>query len=202
VGDWLMSGLDATLQAALLVTLWVVVTGGLHLDGLSDVADAWMGGLKSKQRTLEIMQDSRAGAIAIVVVSLTLILKVTTLATYHSWVVLLVAPVAARAMIIPVFLWVPCAKQDGLAADLQIALTEQKRKWCAGILAVSAFAPVFFVSFWLWVSLVVVSFVVFLIWRMAMIRRLQGFTGDCVGALIEITELALLLTFAIFGAAA
>ena len=52
--------------AALLLILWVMVTGGLHLDGLADSADAWMGGQGDRERTLQIMKDPRAGAGAII----------------------------------------------------------------------------------------------------------------------------------------
>ena len=55
------------LVAAIVLMGWVMITGGLHLDGLADSADAWAGGLGDKQRTLDIMKDSRSGALAIVV---------------------------------------------------------------------------------------------------------------------------------------
>jgi len=57
------TSLDTGLSAALLLTLWVLLTGGLHLDGLADSADAWVGGLGDKQHTLEIMKDPSCGPI-------------------------------------------------------------------------------------------------------------------------------------------
>jgi adenosylcobinamide-GDP ribazoletransferase len=53
------------LQTALLLAVWVGSTGGLHLDGLADTADAWVGGFGDRQRSLEIMQDPRSGPIAV-----------------------------------------------------------------------------------------------------------------------------------------
>ena len=53
LGEWLAAPLPDFLQAALLVTLWMTITGGLHLDGLADCADAWVGGLGSRERTLK-----------------------------------------------------------------------------------------------------------------------------------------------------
>lgn len=49
------------LHAALLLTVWVLLSGGLHLDGLADSADAWLGGFGDRERTLTIMKDRAAG---------------------------------------------------------------------------------------------------------------------------------------------
>ena len=49
--------LPALLLAAIVLALWIWLTGGLHLDGLADTADAWVGGFGDKLRTLQIMKD-------------------------------------------------------------------------------------------------------------------------------------------------
>lgn len=64
-----------SLNAALILSTWVLITGGLHLDGLADCSDAWAGGLNNKSRTLKIMKDPTAGPIAIVILVLLLLLK-------------------------------------------------------------------------------------------------------------------------------
>src|SRR6185312_11814701 len=51
------SRLPGLLGAALVLALWVALTGALHLDGIADVADAWIGGHGDRERTLRIMQD-------------------------------------------------------------------------------------------------------------------------------------------------
>jgi adenosylcobinamide-GDP ribazoletransferase len=68
------------LHAALLLTVWVLLSGGLHLDGLADSADAWLGGFGDRERTLTIMKDPRSGPIAVVVLVLVLLLKFCALA--------------------------------------------------------------------------------------------------------------------------
>lgn len=55
------------IQAGLVLVLWVWITGGLHLDGLADSADAWLGGFGDKQRTLDLMKDPTCGPSAVVV---------------------------------------------------------------------------------------------------------------------------------------
>ena len=62
----LLAGAPLMLHAALLLTLWVLLSGGLHLDGLADSADAWLGGFGDRERTLTIMKDPRSGPIAVV----------------------------------------------------------------------------------------------------------------------------------------
>ena len=41
--------------AAIIISLWAIITGGLHLDGLADSADGWLGGLGDKERTLSLI---------------------------------------------------------------------------------------------------------------------------------------------------
>ena len=73
---WLV---DPGVLAALVLAMWVLLTGGLHLDGLADTADAWIGGQGHRDRTLAIMKDSRSGPIAIVAVVLVLLAKFAAL---------------------------------------------------------------------------------------------------------------------------
>jgi adenosylcobinamide-GDP ribazoletransferase len=61
---------DPGVAAALVLILWVWSTGALHLDGLADSADAWVGGLASRERTLEIMKDPRSGPAAVTAIGL------------------------------------------------------------------------------------------------------------------------------------
>ena len=51
----LLSPLATPLAAAMVLALWVSCTGALHLDGLADTADAWVGGRGDRERTLAIM---------------------------------------------------------------------------------------------------------------------------------------------------
>lgn len=196
--EGLTSPLPAVLQASLLVAVWVIITGGLHLDGLADSADAWVGGLGDRERTLEIMKDTHSGSIAVVAVTLTLIVKVAALSAFHNWVMLLLVPVTARLLIIPAFLWLPYARTSGLGGEIQQAMPERAKRIGLTVIGVAALVPLLFVSFWLWLLLVGASGAVFLLWRIAMMRRLQGFTGDCIGLLVELSELVLILVFVSF----
>ncbi|MEP7044719.1 MAG: adenosylcobinamide-GDP ribazoletransferase, partial [Dokdonella sp.] len=117
---WLMHDAPPLLSAALILTAWVALTGALHLDGLADSADAWIGGLGDRERTLEIMKDPRAGPAGVVVLVLVLLLKFAALAsaTSSAYLALLLAPVLARAGLTALFVWMPYVRREGLGAVL------------------------------------------------------------------------------------
>jgi adenosylcobinamide-GDP ribazoletransferase len=132
------------LQAALVLTLWVGISGGLHLDGLADSADAWVGGLGDKQRTLEIMKDPRSGPIAVVVLVLLLLLKFSALVTLLEsgaglW--LLLVPWLARALLPLLFLSTPYVRAGGLGQALASHLPRRQLPWvlAAHVLAMLLF---------------------------------------------------------------
>ena len=74
LANHLLYGAPTALHAAMLLTLWVLLSGALHLDGLADSADAWLGGFGDRERTLQIMKDPRSGPIAVVTLGLVLLL--------------------------------------------------------------------------------------------------------------------------------
>jgi adenosylcobinamide-GDP ribazoletransferase len=71
------------IRAALLVITLEIVSGGMHLDGLADTADA-LGAGRDRERALEIMRDSRIGAFGAAAIFAVLALKVIALAGAHG----------------------------------------------------------------------------------------------------------------------
>jgi cobalamin synthase len=94
LAGWFWGSLVA---AALIVVSWGVITGGLHLDGLSDTFDAVVS-WRSPARKLEIMKDSRVGAMGALALIAVLLLKVALLAGGGPawWQAALLAPVLGR----------------------------------------------------------------------------------------------------------
>ena len=112
---------SAPLLAALLLTGWVALTGGLHLDGLADSADAWLGGFGDRERTLTIMKDPRSGPLAVVVLVLLLLLKFValwTLLATDQRLALLLAPLLGRSALLGLFLTTPYVRPGGLGQVL------------------------------------------------------------------------------------
>jgi len=187
----LLQGTPAPLHAAVLLTLWVLLSGALHLDGLADSADAWLGGFGDRERTLQIMKDPRSGPIAVVTLVLVLLLKFCAL-----WVLveqgigaqLLLAPLIGRAAMLGLFLCTPYVRPGGLGQALAEHLPRRAAGWV--LLASALFCLV--LGGWV----VVLALAMFAWLRHLICRRLGGTTGDTAGALLELLELAVILGLA------
>jgi adenosylcobinamide-GDP ribazoletransferase len=185
----LLAGTPMLLHAALLLTLWVVLSGGLHLDGLADSADAWLGGFGDRERTLLIMKDPRSGPMAVVTLVLVLLLKfcaLLALLEQGQQAALILAPVLARAAMLGLFMSTPYVRAGGLGQALADHLPRRAGRWVLGAVGLASlgFCGV-------WISLLVL--VGFWALRRQMIRRLGGTTGDTAGAMLELLELLVLL---------
>jgi len=189
-----LSAQPAMVAASLLLLVWVVITGALHLDGLADSADAWLGGIGDKARTLSIMKDPAAGPIAVATLVLVLLLKfvmLTVLLTQQNWAALIWSVILARTALPLLFLTTDYVRPQGLGSILkqQQSATYTRRL----LLAVSLIA---FFSIGLYALLFALA--VFLLLRYMMERRLNGFTGDTAGAMVELLETVLLIFFVLF----
>lgn len=192
----LLAATPSLLHAALLLTAWVVLSGGLHLDGLADSADAWLGGLGDRERTLLIMKDPRSGPIAVVTLALLLLLKFTALVALleqGQWTALLLAPWLARGLLPLLFLTTAYVRAGGLGQALAEHLPRQTLPWLLAVhgLAIAAFGA----AGWLALGLGLALFA----WlRRLMNARLGGTTGDTAGALVELVECAVLVGLALY----
>lgn len=194
--QWALQGTAPVLQAALLLILWVGLSGGLHLDGLADSADAWAGGYGDRERTLTIMQDPRSGPIAVVVLVLVLLLKFAALLTLlqaNQPLALLLAPWLARGLLPLLFLSTPYVRPGGLGALLAAHLP---RGELPGWLAGHALLLVLLTG-WLGLLALLAALLLFAGLRRLMCQRLGGTTGDTAGALVELAEAAVLLALAL-----
>ncbi|MGG2020814.1 adenosylcobinamide-GDP ribazoletransferase [Pseudomonas sp. S8] len=187
-----LAGAPLLLHAALLLTVWVLLSGALHLDGLADSADAWLGGFGDRERTLTIMKDPRSGPIAVVTLVLVLLLKfcaLLALIEQEHAVILIIVPLLGRAALLGLFLTTPYVRAGGLGQALADHLPRRAGWW---VLGASALACLLIAGVKAIVALVV-AFVGFVWLRQVMMRRLGGTTGDTAGALLELLEMAVLV---------
>lgn len=185
---WLLNGQSGFVQAVLVLILWVLLTGGLHLDGLADSADGWMGGLGDQQRTLVIMKDPCIGAIGSLTLILHLLLKwsaLITLLAAHQLIPVLVAPIIARLVAILLLAITPYVRAQGIASQMVDSMPKH------GVYLLAVLGAVLLAGLNI-VWLVVVA-VVFVLARRAMLLRIKGTTGDTAGALIELVEAGVLI---------
>ncbi|WP_085608836.1 MULTISPECIES: adenosylcobinamide-GDP ribazoletransferase [unclassified Pseudomonas] len=192
-----LAGAPLLLHAALLLTVWVLLSGALHLDGLADSADAWLGGFGDRERTLTIMKDPRSGPIAVVTLVLVLLLKFAALLALieqQQGLALIIVPLIGRAALLGLFLTTTYVRAGGLGQALADHLP-RKTGW--QVLTVSAAACVVIAGFNAVVALLL-AVVVFIWLRHLMVRRLGGTTGDTAGALLELLEMSVLVGLALF----
>ena len=186
---------SAPLLAALLLTGWVALTGGLHLDGLADSADAWLGGFGDRERTLTIMKDPRSGPIAVVVLVLLLLLKFValwTLLATDQRLALLLAPLLGRSALLGLFLTTPYVRPGGLGQVLAEQMPRDTSRIALGGVVLVCLA----LGSSGWLALAATVGVGWLS-RRAMCRRIGGTTGDTAGALLELVECAVLVVLAL-----
>jgi adenosylcobinamide-GDP ribazoletransferase len=190
---WLLRDTPPLLAAGMVVVAWVAITGALHLDGLADSADAWVGGLGDREKTLAIMKDPRCGPMGVVALVLAVLLKFAAIASLHPapWSELILAPLLARASLTALFLTTPYVRGGGLGA----ALSSAPRNACA--VAIAASAGFCLLGRWHGVLALAVAAVVFGAWRAACLKRLGGITGDTAGALAEMVEVAVLVALTV-----
>ncbi|WP_386341242.1 adenosylcobinamide-GDP ribazoletransferase [Xanthomonas citri pv. citri] len=194
---WCLREVAPLLGAALLLSAWVWLTGALHLDGLADTTDAWVGGTGERARTLAIMKDPTSGPMAVTAVVLVLLLKCAALASLlaQAPTTLWLSPLLARSALVAAFLSTSYVRAVGLGSALSGA--PRAGLW----LALSAGIAVCSVAGLATAALCVgIAALVFALWRRACLQRLGGMTGDTCGALVELTETAVLVTLALWSA--
>jgi adenosylcobinamide-GDP ribazoletransferase len=191
---WLAAALGLPVAVAALLSLAAALwfTAALHEDGLADFVDA-MGGGRTRAKALEIMRDSRIGAFGAAALFLSLALRVALLAALGEPPLVFAGLVAshafARGLLPTAMLVLPPARRDGLAASLnRPKLGDAALGLLLGSLVALAglgFGAALVAS----AAALLAAGAVLLIAR----RRLGGYTGDVLGAVEQVSEIAMLM---------
>jgi adenosylcobinamide-GDP ribazoletransferase len=192
--------------AALVSTVFsVMLTGAFHEDGLADLADG-LGGSPNRERALEIMKDSRIGSFGAIALVLALLTKVAALALIAQSAGAAVAMAALFAghvtsRLMPLFVIHTLAHVGDTAQSKSKPLAESIGRgalvvgvlwWTSAMALVVALLPTV-----RWAQAVLGALLALLwMWRLLR-RRLQGFTGDGLGATQQVSELLFYLALAL-----
>ncbi|MBF0594955.1 MAG: adenosylcobinamide-GDP ribazoletransferase [Candidatus Omnitrophica bacterium] len=175
---------------ALVLAVYTVTTGALHIDGLADTCDGLFSG-KPKEKILEIMRDSRIGTYGAVAVCLLLLLKFAFLSSLSGdvlWKMLILTPMFARWVQSVACAGSKYAREDGKAA-LFFKVASVKDVITGGIFSLAMFYVFFGVKGLVLACAAGLPAAIFI--RFAD-QKIGGMTGDTVGAASEITELSVL----------
>jgi adenosylcobinamide-GDP ribazoletransferase len=180
--------------AGIIVIMNIIITGGMHLDGLADTLDGLFC-FGDREKKLTVMRDSRIGAYGVIGLVSVILLKyllISSLSSAYLVPALMVFPVLSRWMMTFAIVFYPYVREKGLGK----AFADQK-------LSAFATAGLFTVlisyitakTYGLMVTLGI--FVSGFLFNQYLFRQLRGMTGDTYGALNEFCEIMALLIFSI-----
>lgn len=184
--------------AVLLSTIaGIYLTGAFHEDGFADTCDGFGGG-QNRQRVLEIMTDSRIGAYGAIGIVALLGLKCVTLACLppHALLIALLAGHSLSRLASTTLIWsLDYAKSEGKAKPL--AQRMSTKEFAIAIATVALPLGAFLLAGWMsWHALAagVVAVALAAVWlARKFVQRIAGYTGDCLGAVQQVTEVAFYL---------
>ena len=177
-----------------IATVWM--TGGFHEDGLADVADG-LGGSPDRERALDIMKDSRIGAFGTMALVLVLLAKLSLLALLgtHSLMAVLTALVGAHVLsrFWPLLIVRRLPHVGDTARSKSKPLADQISGAALAIAGLWCFVPLVLIGSYLSAIYLIASIVtsgLAAAWMARWFaRRRQGFTGDCLGATQQVSEI-------------
>ena len=191
-----------TFTGAVAFASLIILTGGIHCDGLMDSADGLFSG-REREKILEIMKDSRAGAFGVVSMILVAALEVSTLtelARLSTWwlcAAIYSAPIISRLMMVVTIGSFPYARSSGMGKAFADFTTRRTIIFAAAE-TILLLLPLNFLSEKIFLTATSASLVALIMaWRFATFatKKIGGVTGDIYGAVTTLSELFALITF-------
>ncbi len=183
------------ISSVILVVLLIILTAGLHLDGLADTFDALLSG-KPKDEMLRIMRDSRIGVMGVLSLICILLLKISLIyslsAPLKTAALILMCVVSRWSMVFSTFLF-PYARQEGKAKIFTRGMNMK-------ILFLSVISAITFIfAIWGAISLLFFGLAALSAYLIAksINNKIGGITGDSIGAINELTEIIVLFSICV-----
>lgn len=185
------------LSSVILVILLIILTAGLHLDGLSDTMDAFLS-RKSKFEMLEIMRDSHAGAMGVISIVSVILLEIALINTIGSSLkpiaLFLMCILSRWAMVFLMFLF-PYARLEGKAKIFMDGINLNKFILASLVTVLFAFLIWGLKGLGLFAIVILISGA----FGKYINRKINGITGDTLGATNELIEVATLIAIYAIG---
>lgn len=183
--------LPALPAAGLAIATGLIITGALHEDGLSDCADG-LGGGNTRERTLEIMRDSRIGAFGAAALIVTIGLRwvaLGELSLFNGIWALLIAHTVSRTAILPALAFSSYARKEGLGSTVSDGISSTQLAMTLAVALLFAILLGGVAGLFAAILAVAAAFAVLKYLE----ARLGGYTGDGLGAMQQIAEIIIML---------
>lgn len=194
-------GIGSLMFAAMATILPWLITGGIHMDGFMDTADAIFS-RQSRESKLEIMQDPHSGAFAVMSCSLYFLLTFALYETLYAqsvWWIVAIIYILSRLLCVLSTTILPKARKEGMLHTFTAAAANYSLLTI--MLLLSLAGAVFLLGLNLKIGLVMIFTILIVIFSYSRLtsRHFGGITGDTSGFFIQFTELSLLVAVWIGG---
>ena len=181
---------------------WVLITGGLHMDGLMDTFDGV--NCTDPKRKIEAMKDSRVGAFGAMACIFILLFKLVALCTIfvnNLFFIIVISLSLSRLLAVYSFTFLSKNKDSGTSSSLLLSGIKKPNDFLVNLILfiiISFFSISLLHLKFTYFFFIIICFFICLPWTYWLERHFKGHTGDTFGALIELSEVTVLSLGVIF----
>ena len=173
-------------SAIIILLIWIFITGGMHIDGISDMADGFFS-MRDKEKTLEIMKDSHVGAFGVITIVFLLLIKFEMLKEFiiiekNVWLLIL-PPTIARIAAGLVLSFYETTKKSGLGYTFHSS--DPRLFWAIGFIVTLIISSILNIKSLIFIGIAILASNLMALWAK---KKIGGLNGDIYGAIVETVE--------------
>ena len=173
-------------SAIIILLIWIFITGGMHIDGISDMADGFFS-MRDKEKTLEIMKDSHVGAFGVITIVFLLLIKFEMLKEFiiiekNVWLLIL-PPTIARIAAGLVLSFYETTKKSGLGYTFHSS--DPRIFWAIGFIVTLIISSIINIKSLIFIGIAILASNLMALWAK---KKIGGLNGDIYGAIVETVE--------------
>lgn len=173
-------------SAIIILLIWIFITGGMHIDGISDMADGFFS-MRDKEKTLEIMKDSHVGAFGVITIVFLLLIKFEMLKEFiiieKSVWLLILPPTIARIAAGLVLSFYETTKKSGLGYTFHSS--DPRIFWTIGFIVTLIISAILNIKSLIFIGITILASNLMALWAK---KKIGGLNGDIYGAIVETVE--------------
>lgn len=173
-------------SAIIILLIWIFITGGMHIDGISDMADGFFS-MRDKEKTLEIMKDSHVGAFGVITIVFLLLIKFEMLKEFiiieKNVCLLILPPTIARIAAGLVLSFYETTKKSGLGYTFHSS--DPRIFWAIGFVVTLIISSILNIKSLIFIGIAILASNLMALWAK---KKIGGLNGDIYGAIVETVE--------------